>query len=80
MSEYNADICFTQDIYCNKRGVSTRYVPPDVPSFNLFFSSESDNIPKAAIYVSDKFKHLCYPKHQIPIVQLVYLTPRSEKY
>ena len=56
MSEYNADICFTQDIYCNKRGVSTRYVPPDVPGFNLFFSSESDNIPKAAIYVSDKIQ------------------------
>ena len=50
----NIDICFSQDIYCSERGLSTKKSPAPINGFNLFFKPNLEEHTKVAIYVSKR--------------------------
>ena len=56
LTRKNVDICFTQDIYCAKRGLCERCIPPEIIGFKLFFSPNVTDIPKVAMYISTKIE------------------------
>ena len=68
LTRKNVDICFTQDIYCEKRGLCERCIPPEIIGFQLFFLPNVTDIPKVAMYISTKIEE--------SMISLYYLCSR----
>ena len=50
------DIIFVQDMYSSIKGLGENFTPIEFSGYNLFYSAKSNQIPKAAIYISKSIK------------------------